>query len=78
MARAKSSLPVPDSPVMRTGISLVATWRAICPARRIDRELPEEALCDTWKYNLEPMLEIVAASRYQPTDVPAPVAEEQS
>lgn len=54
-----------------------------CPARRADRGLPEEALCDTWKYNLEPMLEIIAASRYQPVADPKskaaqPVAEEQS
>ena len=29
MARAKSSLPVPLSPRIRTGISLWATWRAV-------------------------------------------------
>jgi len=32
-----------------------------CPARRADRNLKGEEMCDSWKYNLEPMLEIIAA-----------------
>lgn len=36
-----------------------------CPARRIDRNLSPEQVCDSWKYNLEPMLEIIAASKHQ-------------
>ena len=36
-----------------------------CPSRRMDRDLSEEEACDSWKYNLEPMLELVALSRQQ-------------
>ena len=36
-----------------------------CPSRRTDRDIPEEEICDSWKYNLEPMLELVALSRQQ-------------
>jgi len=36
-----------------------------CPARRTDRELPAEKMCEAWKHNLEPMLEIIALSRQQ-------------
>lgn len=36
-----------------------------CPARRADRGLTGEQLCDSWKHNLEPMLEIIALSRQQ-------------
>lgn len=36
-----------------------------CPSRRGDRNIPEEEFCDSWKYNLEPMLELVALSRQQ-------------
>ncbi len=32
-----------------------------CPAKRIDRNLAGEEICESWKYNLEPMLEIIAA-----------------
>lgn len=34
-----------------------------CPARRDDRDVSEDEMCDSWKYNLEPMLELVAQSR---------------
>lgn len=34
-----------------------------CPAKRIDRELDDEELCETWKRNLESMLEIIVQSR---------------
>ena len=36
-----------------------------CPSRRIDRKVPDEEVCDSWKFNLEPMLELVALSRQQ-------------
>ncbi|UCE23413.1 MAG: SPASM domain-containing protein [Candidatus Zixiibacteriota bacterium] len=36
-----------------------------CPDRRVSRGLSSEQVCETWKYNLEPMLEIIAASRQQ-------------
>ncbi len=34
-----------------------------CPGRRADRALPIEEYCDSWKYNLQPMLELIAYSR---------------
>ncbi len=34
-----------------------------CPSRRMDLGLPEHHVCDSWKYNLEPMLEIIAAAK---------------
>lgn len=36
-----------------------------CPSRRADRDIPRELLCDNWKHNLAPMLEIIALSRQQ-------------
>jgi uncharacterized protein len=36
-----------------------------CPSRRADRGVPEDEICDSWKYNLKPMLELVALSRQQ-------------
>jgi uncharacterized protein len=36
-----------------------------CPARRADRNLSREKICESWKYNLQPMLEIIAWSRQQ-------------
>lgn len=36
-----------------------------CPSRRADRDIPEEEICDSWKYNLGPMLELVALSQMQ-------------
>jgi uncharacterized protein len=36
-----------------------------CPSRRADRHLTGEQMCDSWKHNLEPMLEIIALSRQQ-------------
>jgi uncharacterized protein len=35
-----------------------------CPARR-ERVATSEQVCDTWKHNLEPMLEIIALARQQ-------------
>jgi uncharacterized protein len=34
-----------------------------CPSRRSDRNLPAEQMCESWKHNLQPMLEIIARSR---------------
>jgi len=36
-----------------------------CPSRRADRQLVGEQVCESWKYNLEPMLEIIAAYKQQ-------------
>ncbi len=36
-----------------------------CPSRRAERGLEGDAQCDSWKYNLQPMLEIIARSRQQ-------------
>ena len=36
-----------------------------CAARRKDRHVAADEVCDTWKYNLQPMLEIIAQSRQQ-------------
>lgn len=36
-----------------------------CPSRRADRGLTGYQLCDSWRHNLEPMLEIIALSRQQ-------------
>ena len=36
-----------------------------CPSRRVDRGYTGEQMCESWKYNLQPMLEIIAASRQQ-------------
>lgn len=36
-----------------------------CPSRRADRGLTGQQMCDSWKHNLEPMLEIIAVSRQQ-------------
>ncbi|MFH2050772.1 MAG: radical SAM protein [bacterium] len=36
-----------------------------CPSRRLDRDVPESEVCDSWKFNLQPMLDLVALSRQQ-------------
>lgn len=36
-----------------------------CPSKRVDRDLSVDQVCESWKYNLEPMLEIIAASKHQ-------------
>ena len=36
-----------------------------CPSRRDDRGLEAAKLCDSWRYNLEPMLDIIARNRYR-------------
>lgn len=36
-----------------------------CPARRVDRGWEGEQSCDSWKHNLQPMLEIIARAKQQ-------------
>ncbi len=36
-----------------------------CPSRRDDRGLDSAKLCDSWRFNLEPMLDIIARNRYR-------------
>jgi len=36
-----------------------------CPSQRVDRNLSSEELCRSWKYNLQPMLELVTMARQQ-------------
>jgi uncharacterized protein len=38
-----------------------------CPSQRIDRKMTGEQMCQSWKHNLAPMLEIIARSRQQRT-----------
>jgi uncharacterized protein len=45
-----------------------------CPSRRSDRNMKGEQLCDSWRHNLEPMLEIIAMSRQQQQKKEAAVA----
>lgn len=45
--------------------SLLPICMGGCPSRRVDRNLSGEEMCESWKYNLEPMLEIIAASKQQ-------------
>ncbi len=36
-----------------------------CPARRVDRKMQGEELCDSWKHNLNSMLDIIAVAKQQ-------------
>jgi len=36
-----------------------------CPMKRADRGLTRDELCDSWKYNLPEMLEVIALSKYR-------------
>lgn len=36
-----------------------------CPGRRVERNLSGDQLCEAWKHNLQPMLELIAQSRQQ-------------
>jgi hypothetical protein len=36
-----------------------------CPSRRLDRNLNSDQMCESWRYNLEPMLDLIARSRWQ-------------
>lgn len=47
-----------------------------CPARRVDRKLQGEELCDTWKHNLSSMLDIIAVARQQEKQKAAAAAKE--
>jgi len=48
-----------------------------CPARRINGNGRPETTCDTWKYNLEPMLEIIALARQQAAAAQAAAKQEK-
>lgn len=45
--------------------SILPICLGACPARRSDRTLEAEDYCDAWKFNLGPMLELIARSRQQ-------------
>lgn len=34
-----------------------------CPSRRVDRDLSDHEMCESWRHNLTPMLEIIAVSK---------------
>jgi len=36
-----------------------------CPMKRAERDLSRDELCDSWKYNLPEMLEVIALSKYR-------------
>ena len=57
--------------------SILPICMGSCPSRRADRDIPEEEICDSWKYNLEPMLELVALSRQQQAQQAAGQVEEE-
>ncbi len=45
-----------------------------CPSRRADRGLKTEDMCESWRHNLQPMLEIIAMSRQQQAQAAAQAA----
>lgn len=45
--------------------SILPICMGACPCRRSDRQLEAEDYCDAWKFNLGPMLELIARSRQQ-------------
>jgi uncharacterized protein len=47
-----------------------------CPARRVDRGLSGTEMCESWKHNLQPMLEIIALSRQQAARKPQETEKE--
>jgi len=47
-----------------------------CPSRRTERDLSVEQLCESWKHNLQPMLEIIARSRQAEQQQKAAAAKE--
>ena len=49
-----------------------------CPSRRADRDVPIDEVCDSWKYNLEPMLELIALSRQQQAQQRAAQAQQET
>ncbi|MEW5797000.1 MAG: SPASM domain-containing protein [Candidatus Zixiibacteriota bacterium] len=36
-----------------------------CPSRRLDRDITAEQQCESWRFNLEPMLDLIAQSRFR-------------
>ncbi len=53
--------PFEDAECRRCGVLPICMGG--CPAKRHDRMLPRNQVCDSVKYNLQPMLELIAASR---------------
>lgn len=51
-----------DDPTCR-GCNLLPVCMGGCPSRRVDRAKVGEQACESWKHNLQPMLEIIARSR---------------
>ncbi len=48
-----------------TECDLLPICMGACPSRRLERGLSDVEVCETWKHNLQPMLEIIARSRQQ-------------
>jgi uncharacterized protein len=49
-----------------------------CPSRRVDRDTPKENICESWKFNLRPMLELIALSRQQENQLRAKQAAQET
>lgn len=60
------------------GCNLLPVCMGGCPARRADRGLSDEQMCEGWKHNLQPMLEIIARSRQQEMERKQQQAQEQT
>jgi uncharacterized protein len=41
-----------------------------CPSRRFDRNISDDEQCESWRFNLMPMLDLIARSRQQPGATP--------
>lgn len=57
--------------------SILPLCMGSCPARRLNGNGQPETTCDTWKYNLEPMLEIIALARQQAATAQAAAKQEK-
>jgi len=65
-----------ENPDCRT-CNILPICMGSCPARRINGNGTPETTCDTWKYNLEPMLEIIALARQQAATAQAAAKQEK-
>ena len=41
-----------------------------CPSRRFDRNISDDEQCESWRFNLMPMLDLIARSHQQPGATP--------
>jgi uncharacterized protein len=57
--------------------SILPLCMGSCPARRLNGNGTPDTICDTWKYNLEPMLEIIALARQQAAAAQAAATQEK-